>query len=291
VIRIGPAGWKYKDWEGVVYPTPAPRGFDALAYIADYFTTVEINSSYYGPPRPETARKWLRSVSHNSNFRFTAKLFHSFTHERKPGADDERDFKAGIGPLPEAGRLGAILIQFPWSFKNEAENRDYLWQLQSRFRDFPLVVEVRHVSWITDEVLDAFAELGIGLCNIDQPLFHRSVRPSARATSPVGYVRLHGRNYKNWFSQTANVRERYDYLYSPDELEPWVERIKVIAADASDTYAVTNNHNLGKATVNALELEAFLNGVPVKVPPILLDTYPDLRAFAKQSEDAHPTHG
>ena len=130
MIRIGPAGWKYKDWEGVVYPTPAPRGFDALAYIADYFTAVEINSSYYGPPRPATAQKWLRSVSHNSQFRFTAKLFHSFTHERKPGPDDERDFKSGIGPLLEAGRLGALLIQFPWSFKNEPHNREYLWHLQ-----------------------------------------------------------------------------------------------------------------------------------------------------------------
>ena len=117
MIRIGPAGWKYKDWEGVVYPTPAPRGFDALAYIADYFTTVEINSSYYGPPRPETARKWLRSVDHNSQFRFTAKLFHSFTHERKPVSDDERNFKAGIGPLMEAGPLGAVLIQFSLVFQ------------------------------------------------------------------------------------------------------------------------------------------------------------------------------
>src|SRR5581483_4221874 len=145
---------------------PAPRGFDPLAYIADYFTMVEINSSYYGPPQPATAQKWLHSVSHNSHFQFTAKLFHSFTHERKPGPNDKRDFKAGIGPLLEAGRLGAVLMQFPWSFKNEPDNREYLWKLQSQFREFPLAVEVRHASWITDEILDAFAELGIGLCNI-----------------------------------------------------------------------------------------------------------------------------
>ena len=103
-----------------MYPKPAPRGFDPLAYIADYFTTVEINSSYYGPPRPATAEKWVSSVIHNSHFRFTAKLFHSFTHERKPDADDERDFRAGIAPILEAGRLGAVLIQFPWSFKERA---------------------------------------------------------------------------------------------------------------------------------------------------------------------------
>jgi uncharacterized protein YecE (DUF72 family) len=283
MIRIGPAGWKYKDWEGIVYPKPAPRGFDPLAYIADYFTTVEINTSYYGSPKPESTRKWVQSVRHNRDFRFTAKLFHSFTHERKPAPSDEDEFKAGIGPIVEAGRLGAILIQFPWSFKNEPENREYLWRLQSRFREYPLVVEVRHVSWATEEVLDAFADLGIGLCNIDQPLFHRSVKPSALATARVGYVRLHGRNYRNWFSPHANVRERYDYLYSPQELEPWVDRVKSVAEDAEETYAVTNNHNFGKSAVNALQMEAFIGGSPVRIPASLLVRYPELQEISDEA--------
>jgi uncharacterized protein YecE (DUF72 family) len=283
MIRIGPAGWKYKDWEGVVYPKPAPPGFDELAYIARYFTTIEINSSYYGPPQPGTTRKWVNNVSHNKDFRFTAKLFHSFTHERKPAEEDERDFKAGIAPIAESDRLGAILIQFPWSFKNEQENREYLWKLQARFKEYPLVVEVRHGSWITEEILDTFAALGIGFCNIDQPIFHRSVKPSARTTSPVGYVRLHGRNYRNWFSPTANVRDRYDHLYTPDELEPWVMRVKIISEDAEETYVVTNNHNLGKSTVNGLQLKAFLSGRPVEVPPALQESYPELRYIARDA--------
>lgn len=291
MIRIGPAGWKYKDWEGVVYPQPAPRGFDPLAYIAEYFTTVEINSSYYGPPQPASARKWVNSVSRNRDFRFTAKLYHSFTHQRKPEPTDERDYKAGIAPLAEADRLGAILIQFPWSFKNEPENRQYLLDLQKRFQEYPLVVEIRHASWITEEVLDTFAALGLGLCNIDQPLFHRSVRPAAHTTSSVGYVRLHGRNYQNWFSPKADVRARYDYLYRAEELEPWAARIRQVAEDAQETYAVTNNHNLGKATVNALELEAFLSGGPVRVPPVLMEHYPDLQGIAENKGGDLRTHG
>lgn len=282
MVRIGPAGWAYKDWQGIVYPRPKPRGFNELGYIASYFNTVEINSSYYGPPRPHTARDWLSSIAHNKKFKFTAKLFHSFTHERRPAPEDEGDFRSGIAPLLEADRLGAILIQFPWSFKNERENREYLWRLRASFQDYPLVVEVRHGSWIDDEILDAFAELGIGLCNIDQPIFHRSVKPTAHTTSAVGYVRLHGRNYRNWFSQEADVRERYDYLYSVDELEPWVERVKTIAKDATDTYTVTNNHNLGKAAVNALQLQAFLSAQPVNVPPQLLQSYPELLQFANE---------
>ena len=285
MIRIGPAGWKYRDWEGVVYPTPAPRGFDALAYIASYFTTVEINSSFYGPPLPGSAGKWVRSVGQNRDFRFTAKLFHAFTHERTPGPADEREFKAGVGPLLDAGRLGAILVQFPWSFRNDPTNREYLWQLHARFSEYPLVVEVRHASWITPEILDALAQRGIGFCNIDQPLFHRSVRPSALTTSAVGYVRLHGRNYKNWFSQTADVRARYDHLYSLDELEPWVGRVKSIAEDTDETYVVTNNHNLGKSAVNALELQAFLGSATVQVPPQLLATYPRLADLASRPSE------
>src|SRR5207253_5235065 len=117
------AGWKYKDWDGIVYPKPKPRSFNELEYMARFFSAVEINSSYYGPPKPAAAKKWLESVHENPSFEFTAKLFHSFTHERKPAANDEKEFKDGIEPLAAAGRLGALLLQFPWSFRNTLENR------------------------------------------------------------------------------------------------------------------------------------------------------------------------
>jgi uncharacterized protein YecE (DUF72 family) len=178
--------------------------------------------------------------------------------------------------LIEAGRLGALLVQFPWSFRNESENRAYLRRLGNRFADYPLVVEIRHGSWVEPSALDELAELGIGLCNIDQPLFRPSVKPAAVTTSRIGYVRLHGRNYRQWFSKTADVRERYDYLYAPQELQPRVDRVKTIAADAEQTYVVTNNHNLGKAVMNAFELKAFLTREAITPPPQLLERYPEL---------------
>lgn len=284
MIRIGPAGWKYKDWCGVVYPSPKPRNFDELAYLAQYFNTIEINSSYYGPPRPSSAKKWIESVEGNKAFRFTAKLYHSFTHERKPAPNDEKDFKDGISPLIEANRLGALLVQFPWSFRNSPDNREYLFRLHRRFQEYPVVVEVRHSSWIEGKILDRFAELGIGICNIDQPLFHRSVKPAAHVTSTVGYVRLHGRNYNNWFSAKADVRERYDHLYSLHDLEPWVARAQQISEDAADTYVITNNHYLGKAVVNATEISSVLQGQPVPAPPQLVKQYPELRDFISNNE-------
>ncbi|HVZ18721.1 MAG TPA: DUF72 domain-containing protein, partial [Terriglobales bacterium] len=142
------------------------------------------------------------------------------------------------------------------------------------------VLEVRHASWSQPEVLDMLAELEIGLCNIDQPLFKRSVKPGAEATSPVGYIRLHGRNYKTWFART-NVRERYDYLYPVDELEPWVDRIREVGRKTKDAYAMSNNHNLGKAATNALQIASLLKGDRVSAPPTLVEHYPDLRSFVR----------
>jgi len=282
VIRIGPAGWAYKDWNGIVYPPKKPKGFDPVAYLARYFDTIEINSSYYGAPRPSAAKKWAESVAENKAFQFTAKLFHSFTHERKPAPNDEKDFKDGVAPLVEAARLGALLLQFPWSFRNSGENREYLAGLHKRFREYPLVVEVRHSSWAAPEILDLLAELDIALCNIDQPLFHRSIKPGSEATSAIGYVRLHGRNYQNWFSKTALSHERYDYLYTVEELEPWVDRIKDVARKTKNTYAVSNNHHVGKAVTNALEIGALLSGKPVSVPASLVAHYPEMKRFTEE---------
>jgi len=144
-------------------------------------------------------------------------------------------------------------------------------------------LEVRHATWAEPEILDFLAERDIGLCNIDQPLFHRSIKPGQEVTSGIGYVRLHGRNYGKWFSKTALSHERYDYLYTPDELEPWVERIKSIGRKTKDTYAMSNNHHVGKAITNGLEITALLTGKPIAAPESLLARYPELKAFGAES--------
>jgi uncharacterized protein YecE (DUF72 family) len=123
-------------------------------------------------------------------------------------------------------------------------------------------------------------QLDLGLCNIDQPLFKTSLKPSAVATSSIGYVRLHGRNYQSWFTENRHVGERYDYLYSVAELDPWLDRVKAVEDATEDVYVVTNNHFLGKALVNALEISSILRGQPVSVPPPLLAHYPELQEFA-----------
>jgi len=277
-IRVGPAGWSYKDWNGIVYPPRPGSKFDPLEYLATYFDTIEINSSFYRPPAASSSRAWAKRVTHNRNFRFTAKLYQRFTHDRGQATqEDEKVFREGIDPLVEAGKFGALLLQFPWSFKNTEGERDYLAGLLDRFSDYPLVVELRHASWNEPAIYQSFERRGVGFCNIDQPLFARSIKPSARTTSRVGYVRLHGRNYENWFRANAAPHDRYNYLYSLDELDSWVNKIKKVSMQSEESYVVTNNHFRGKGVVNALEIKAMLEGDKVPGPALLIGEYPRLK--------------
>jgi uncharacterized protein YecE (DUF72 family) len=147
MIRIGPAGWSYKVWEGIVYPRHPPKGFHGATYLAQFFDTIEINSSFYRPPTATTVRGLVQKVSRNPKFKFTAKLWSGFTHERSATQQDERAVTEGLDVFAGANRFGALLLQFPWSFRFTAENREYLAALRRRFREYPLVLEVRHISW------------------------------------------------------------------------------------------------------------------------------------------------
>lgn len=286
MIHIGPAGWSYKDWEGTVYPRKPGKNFDPLEYLARYFNTIEINSSFYRPPTASTTKAWAQRVSANKKFTFTAKLHRLFTHERgKATKADEKEFNTGMAPLLKAGKLGALLLQFPWSFKNTVEDRIYLAELMKKFAKYPLVLEVRHASWNTPAMYEWLQERGVGICNIDQPVFSKSIKPAALTTSPVGYIRLHGRNYHNWFREKAAPHERYDYLYSLDELEPWLKRIKEVAKETRETYVVTNNHFRGQGVVNAIEIEAALKEERVPAPEPLFKVYPRLEESAISETD------
>jgi uncharacterized protein YecE (DUF72 family) len=281
MIRFGVAGWDYTDWWGPVYPADrkGKRSFDPLAYLARYLDTIEINSTFYRPPAERSAASWARRVAEAPDFHFTAKLHRRFTHERDrawslPEVDDVR---RGMTPLAEAGRLGCILVQFPWSFKRDDPSREWLGDVVYAFREFPLAIEVRHSSWNVPEFYAGLREHGVAAVNIDQPVFGHSIKPGTEVTSPLGYVRLHGRNYENWFRENAESHERYDYLYTKDELETWLDRIHQVARQAHDTYVITNNHYRGQAPTNALMLKQ-MAGRDTAVPVELMQAFSE--AFA-----------
>ena len=281
-IRIGPAGWSYKDWEGIVYPQKPGARFDPLNYLAKFFDTIEINSSFYRPFTASTAKSWSKRVAKAVDFMFTAKLYRVFTHERGKATEaDEKAVREGLDVLSVDGRLGALLLQFPWSFKNTDEERVYLGKLLNRFKDYPLVVEVRHSSWNNSQIYEWLEDLGVGVCNVDQPLFAKSIKPAALTTSQIGYVRLHGRNYQDWFREKAPRDDRYNYLYSLEELDPWISRIREVAAKTKESYVITNNHFRGQAVVNALEIKATVTEQRGVAPAPLFDQYPNLIESAK----------
>jgi uncharacterized protein YecE (DUF72 family) len=262
-IRVGPAGWSYKDWEGTVYP-PHGSKFDHLAFLATFFDTIEINSPFYRIPPPTHSRSWIRRVASNPRFKFTTKVFRNFTHEKADLVAAEVDaFRTYLDPLMESERLGAILLQFPWSFKNSPETCAKLEALFRAFEGYPKALEVRHSSFQNAEFTSFLEEHDVAWVNVDQPLFHDSVKPADTTTGPVGYVRFHGRNYEKWFAHEESW-ERYNYLYSAEELAPWVGRINNMATD-KDTYVVTNNHFRGQAIINAGDLKREL-GQDAKVP-------------------------
>lgn len=283
-LRIGPAGWSYSDWNGIVYPQKKTKGFHEATYLAEFFDTIEINTSFYAPLKPEIAKQWVERVAANRNFLFTAKLWQGFTHDTGATKEDEKLVRAGFDPLRRAGKLGAVLLQFPFSFHRDEETARYLVQLLKRFADCPLVVEVRHGSWNAPETFALLAEHNAGFCNIDQPLIGRSMGATEWATSPVGYVRLHGRRYDTWFSDDEELpaHERYNYLYSAEELKPWAERVGKLEKAAREVYVITNNHYEGKAVVNALELISVLKGEKVKVPEPLREKYPELEKITSE---------
>jgi uncharacterized protein YecE (DUF72 family) len=279
-ILVGTAGWSYPDWENVVYP--AGKAAERLRAVARHLDCVEIDSSFYHPPTARTTESWVRSLDQQPGFRFTAKAWQRFTHERSvPWTQADYDLLAnGLQPLREAGRLDSLLFQFPWSFRNDAKNRDWLGAIADAFADWPLAVEVRHDSWLEEETFELLRQRHITFCNIDQPTLAHCLPPTAHATTEVGYFRVHGRNAKNWFlEKQATPGGRYDYLYSAMELDELLAHITKITARTKKTFVIFNNHKDGKAFANALQLKARLSPAATLLAPVALrERFPALRA-------------
>lgn len=302
-IRIGTSGWSYPagrgTWNGIFYPVPPgrrPRGapkFDDLGFYAEHFDTVEINSTFYGVPAPATARGWAERTP--PGFEFSLKLYQKFTHPgmfvTSTGGDpwdlgrkDVDEFRKAIDPLADAGKLGAMLAQFPASFKNEPDSRGYLEWLLAQFRDYQVAVELRHKSWSdnpvdTLQILDAF---GAAWAQIDEPKFRFSIRqnllPNVRT---FYYLRLHGRNAAQWWSHHTS-EDRYNYLYSADELKPFADAAETASRAVRKAYLYTNNHFSAKSIANAAILKHELKqDLPGEYPVEFVERYPDLKGLVR----------
>lgn len=288
-LRIGTSGWHYPEgrgtWDGIFYPRPEDRqrGFDELAFYADRFNTVEVNSTFYGQPRPAVSLAWVRRTP--PDFEFSVKLFQKFTHpatatDASPLAQADVDaFKAGIEPLAAAGRLGALLAQFPTRFHDTPEAREYLAWLLRTFGAYPLAVELRHRSWsdASQETGQLLAAVDAAWVQIDEPKFGSSIRQDLAPNSPrLMYVRMHGRNAARWWAH-EQAEDRYNYLYGEKELAPIVEKLRAARGQVRKLYLYMNNHFAAQAVADATMVRHLI-GEPVtaRMPGELVARYPML---------------
>ena len=251
MINVGTSGFSYRGWKGNFYPENIKAG-DMLAYYKNSFKTVEINTTYYGIPKPKTFERMIEATP--DNFEFMIKANKATTHEMY---DEEvaEAFKEALCPLADAGRLSGVLAQFPWGFRNEEKHRKYLAQLSERYRDAPFFIEFRHNSWNRDDVYDFLHALGLNYVSVDEPQIGNMMPPVARATGDIAYIRFHGRNSETWWSKSG---DRYDYDYTPEELEEWIERIETLEKTVWKIYAFFNNCHKGYAVRNAMMFKDML---------------------------------
>ena len=293
-LRIGTSGWNYPSgkgtWNGVFYPArtkgrrargTAKPGFDELAYYATHFDTVEINTTFYGQPRAAVARTWADRTP--PGFEFSLKLYRKLTHAdigNVPSLDAEGidEYRRGIEPLADAGKIGAVLAQFPPAFKQTAESQGYLDALLERFRDYPVAVELRHRSWSDgfDATLALLNAHNAALAQIDEPKFKLSIRQNQLPNiTGFYYMRLHGRNAAQWWTHDKS-EDRYNYLYSADELKTFAETAGAARRLVKKFYLYFNNHFASKAVVNAVMIKSQL-GDPVTgtYPREFVERYPE----------------
>ena len=307
-VRIGTSGWNYPSgrgrWNGLFYPaTRSKRAgtaeFDELRFYAEHFDTVEVNTTFYGPPRAEVTHGWAERTP--PAFDFSLKLHQKFTHPKMfketalksaPGSEgplldllaqvtqaDIDEFRAGIDPLASAGKIGALLAQFPPSFKDSPPARDYLAQLLRSFAEYPMAVELRHRSWsdAIGETLSLLNAFGAAWVQIDEPKFRFSIRqnylPNVRG---FYYMRLHGRNAAQWWRHDKS-EDRYNYLYTANELREFSETAGAAKELVRKSYLYTNNHFSSKSVVNAVMLKAQLGqSIEGEYPDALVEAYPEI---------------
>jgi len=252
-IKIGTSGFSYKDWKGPFYPAALPAG-KYLEYYSRHFHVLEINFTFYRMPVPNQLETMIERTA--GQMSFIVKSNQQFTHVRD-SVDSLRVFTESLSPFQQAGVLGGILFQFPYSFRNTPENWKYLETLNTQKGNHTGIVEFRHNSWIEDQTMTRLRNMGLSFCCVDQPDMNGLMGEYCNTTCEPGYLRFHGRNTGKWWEH-EEAWERYDYSYTPEQIQTWVPRIRWMSDRVDRIYVFFNNHYQGQAVRNAQLLMAFL---------------------------------
>lgn len=259
MFYVGTAGYSYEDWVGVFYPAGTKKR-DMLELYAREFPFAEINSTYYHMP----GRNMIEGVVAKTppGFRFAVKAFRQMTHARDGGKETFTRFAEALTPLVESGKLAFVLAQFPYSFHNTSENRDYLKMFRELMPGLPVAVEFRNQRWVCWDTFELLRKEGLAFVCVDEPGLKGLVKPVAVVTVPPACVRFHGRNAARWYEHRQPY-ERYDYLYSEGELREWLPRLAALREKAGEVYVSFNNHYRGQAVANARMIREMINSAGI----------------------------
>lgn len=259
MIQVGTSGFSYKDWIGPFYP-PGTQQRAMLEDDATRFDLVELDYTYYTMP----VRRTIESLCSRTpdGFTFCVKAHRSMTHEISTDQEEVRKafstFMEALEPMVQAGKLGCVLVQFPWSFKPTGENAAYVARLRELLPEVEVTVEFRNIQWVHERTFALLREEGLGFCCVDEPRLRGLFPPLAVATSRLAYVRFHGRNAAKWWKH-EQAWERYDYLYTVEELSEWVPRVRKLASETDRTLVLFNNCHAGQAATNAEMMRQLLD--------------------------------
>jgi len=291
-IRVGTCSWTDTTMVAAWYPKDIRTAESRLRYYAAHFDTVEIDSTFYALPHARTVELWAERTP--PEFMFHVKAFGMMTRhgvkpeQLPPGLRESHDyevdkhgriakpapalrasvfewFSAALEPLRSAGKLGLTLLQFPPYFRASDAARSYIVEAAERLHPDPIAVEFRHVSWVepseADRTFDLLRNLGATYVCVDTPRIQDSsvLPPLAVTTSPLAYVRFHGRNATTWHSRTGSAAQRFKYLYEPQELAEWREPLLSISRRAGETYVLFNNCYADYAPRNAQQMMSLLD--------------------------------
>jgi uncharacterized protein YecE (DUF72 family) len=277
-VRLGTCSFADEGLVKTWYPKGVSTSKARLAYYAERFDTVEIDSPYYHLPDPAVTGHWAQRTP--PEFVFHVKAHKTMTwHEGEPTDEAFAEFRASIEPLELSGKLRGILLQYHPRFQKSAEALAELERVRPRIDPLVPLVEFRHRSWMEPDERDdtlAFLERnGLSYVSVDTPMTRASnvIARHAVATHPVAYVRFHGRNEKTWNIKAEKSSERFDWMYGEEELAEWVEKLDHLAGEADEVYAMFNNNRDDFAPRSAVILRGLLEtaGVPaaggIEPPP------------------------
>ncbi len=245
-VFLGSGGFSYPYWKGVFYP-PGLKPRDYLWHYARHFNAVEVNASFYHVPAAKTFAGMLERSG--GRVRFAVKAHRSVTHSRDAAPELYQRLFAAVEPLERAGVLGPFVAQFPYSFQRTPANRRYLLEVVRRFEGRSLAVELRHDSWAVEPVWEAFRQLGLVWVSADYPPLSGLPQSGLIVTTETAYLRLMGRNAAKWWDHKER-EERYDYLYTPEELRPYVRGLAQRAEALREAWVIFHNTPRGQALVN-----------------------------------------